>query len=76
MKSAECKHHWLVPTSGMPEVISTCKLCGENRRMVNEWDKILDDMVTELGYLGMDKTVSVRRIKNRAERPQTESDLN
>ena len=63
MKSVDCKHHWVVPTSGMPEVISTCKLCGKNKRMVNEWAKVIDDLYLELGVLGGQKEIVSRKLK-------------
>jgi hypothetical protein len=62
-----CVHHWLVPTSGDAEVIATCKLCGKLRRMTNEWDKIIEDMIIETSYLETEKTLASRRLKTRAE---------
>ena len=67
MKSVDCKHHWFIPTSSKPEVIATCKLCGKHRRMVNEWDKVIDDIVIEFGYLGGTKEILFRQQKNGVE---------
>ena len=63
MKSVDCKHHWLVPTSGDPELIATCKLCGKHRRMINEWDKVIDDIIMEFGILGGVKEIVSRKLK-------------
>ena len=67
MTLVDCKHHWLIPTNYSPEVIASCKLCGKYRRMVNEWDKVIDDIIMEFGYLGGTKEILFRKLKNGVE---------